>query len=196
MTDQIKEKQIVSFSKKELEKEEWKDILGYEGIYQVSNLGRIRSLDRYVAHSRCGALYIKGKFLNPTYAKRVGYSTAFINEFGIKKSSCIHRVVAETFIKNPNNFEFVKHIDGNKRNNRVTNLEWFSMIESIVETYKKVKKTSEFNGIHFDKQKNKYIVVIKRKWIGQFKTEEEAINKRNQYIKENDVDFYYKTKII
>ena len=196
MTDQIKEKQIVSFSKKELEKEEWKDILGYEGIYQVSNLGRIKSLTRYVNRSRNGDALVKGRIMKFFTNKNNAFHVELKNEFNIGKSRSVAKIVAETFIKNENNFEYVKHKNGNVSDNRVENLDWFTRIDVMIERNKKIKKTSNYHGICFDKNKNKWTASVCRKHLGTFKTEEEAINKRNQYIKENNIDYYYKTKII
>ena len=105
----------------------WKDIEGYEGLYQVSNLGRVRSLDRIAERERDGYSYnipIKGRILKPRPLKK-GYlhvSLSHGNRQFCNKQ--VHRLVAETFIPNPHNLPQVNHIDENKVNNRVDNLEW------------------------------------------------------------------------
>lgn len=96
----------------------WKDVIGYEGFYQVSNLGRVRSLDR-ISFGRKQ----KGGILKPT-KKRDGYMyVTLCNENGHKKH-LVHRLVAQSFISNPNNLPFINHKDEKPVNNCVTNLEW------------------------------------------------------------------------
>ncbi len=96
-------------------KEIWKDIEGYEGLYQVSNLGRVKSLN----YKRTG----KEKIL--IYRKhKNGYIYIGLCKDGIVKSFRVHRLVAKTFISNPNNYEEVNHKDEDKSNNCVENLEW------------------------------------------------------------------------
>ncbi len=91
-------------------KEVWKDIAGYEGLYQVSNFGRVRSLERVVQHMHSGKLTLPSKLKEPKGGKR--------------KQISIHRLVAETFIPNPDGLPCVNHKDENKTNNHVDNLEW------------------------------------------------------------------------
>lgn len=108
----------------------WKDIKDYEGYYQVSNLGRVKSLDRYIATvgNPSGKRLIRGKILNPS--KRVmsngedGYYSVTLYKRGIGALFNVHRLVAETFIPNPNNLPCVNHKDENKHNNMSDNLEW------------------------------------------------------------------------
>lgn len=99
-------------------KEEWKDIKGYEGRYQISNTGRVKSLARYV-RSICEYKHIE-LILKPIKQKYDDYH--YVNLRG--KHYKIHRLVAETFIPNPQNKREVNHINGDKSNNRVENLEW------------------------------------------------------------------------
>ena len=94
-------------------KEIWKDIKGYEGLYQVSSLGRVKSLSRKTT---------KGKILKQTRFRN--YLGVILSKNNIKKVRNVHRLVAETFIPNPNNYPQVNHKDENPRNNSVSNLEW------------------------------------------------------------------------
>lgn len=94
--------------------EVWKDVVGYEGLYQISNLGNIKSFKRYK----------EGKILNPKSDKD-GYKEIGIRDFnGDRKFKRVHRLVAECFLENPNNYEYINHKDNNPANNVVSNLEW------------------------------------------------------------------------
>lgn len=103
----------------------WKDINGYEGFYQVSNLGRVRSMDRYVNgnHITCDFQFMKGKIRKPVQDK-LGYLRVSLRKNGSYKAYLIHRLVAEAFIPNPDNLPCVNHKDENPGNPRVDNLEW------------------------------------------------------------------------
>lgn len=100
----------------------WKDIEGWEGFYQVSNFGRVKSLERFVNGPK-GLIKLKEKILSPKIDKN-GYLLVGFHKEGIQKYMRIHRLVAMAFIPNPNNFPQINHIDENKRNNYVSNLEW------------------------------------------------------------------------
>ena len=108
----------------EQSKEEWKDIKGYEGLYQVSNLGRVRSLDHYVKNGH-GNRLVHGKILKP-YKSSHGYLFVALGKKAKHRS--VHRLVATAFIQNPQNLPEVNHKDENKSNNVSSNLEWCNHI--------------------------------------------------------------------
>lgn len=101
----------------------WKDVLDYEELYQVSNLGDVRGKDRFDSIGR----KIKGMILKPQTSKK-GYLQVSLCKSGKQKTYKIHRLVAEAFIPNSNNYPQVNHIDEDKTNNRDTNLEWCTNI--------------------------------------------------------------------
>lgn len=117
----------------------WKDIAGYEELYQVSNLGRIKSLDRYVGYKGIGKKFVKGSEKIATVTKK-GYLKVTLFKNGRGTTREIQRIVAETFIDNPLQKEQVNHIDGNKHNNRVDNLEWCSPRENTIHAKEVLKK--------------------------------------------------------
>lgn len=99
----------------------WKDIEGYEGMYQVSNMGRARSLDRVKPNS--GGQIAKGHIL-PHSDNGHGYQFVSLWKFNKGRRFYVHRLVASAFVPNPNNFPIINHKDEDKSNNRYDNLEW------------------------------------------------------------------------
>ena len=104
-----------------MEVEEWKAVAGFDGFYEVSNHGRIRSLPRVSTTGR----RLKGKTIALISNKNDGYLRVNLRDSrGAHTTKTLHRVVAEAFVTNPKGKPEVNHIDGNKRNNRAENLEW------------------------------------------------------------------------
>ena len=101
----------------------WKDIGGFEGIYQVSNFGNVRSLDRVISRRNCSPYLCKGRMLKQSI-NMGGYAWIRLSNGAQSKLCRIHRLVAEAFIPNTNNYPVVNHKDENKLNNNVGNLEW------------------------------------------------------------------------
>ena len=108
----------------------WKPVNGYEGLYEVSDSGEVRSCDRYIKTDirHVKSRLIKGRILyqNP---KSTGYKTVDLCKDGKVKTTLVHRLVAEAFLPNPDGLRFVNHKDSNRANNAVRNLEW------VKETY-------------------------------------------------------------
>lgn len=119
-------------------KEIWKDIKGYENLYQVSNLGRIKSLPRFIKngeHSSIG--YITKEKILKLGISKTGYYVCSLFKNGKGKTHKVHRLVAECFLKKKKkDYNIVNHIDCNKLNNKTGNLEWCDYSHNNKEAYK------------------------------------------------------------
>lgn len=111
-----------------MQEEVWRDVVGYEGLYEVSNLGRVRSLDRVVAHHTAGKAVRKGRMRKLAFDGH--YLNVSLSKDGKTVVRRVHRVVAQAFIPNPDNLSDVDHIDCDKLNNRVDNLRWCTSAEN------------------------------------------------------------------
>lgn len=107
------------------EGEVWKDVPEFEGYYVVSNLGRIIAVERTIIRKN-GAKQKITPHLVVLFPGGKGYLYYTFCKNGIKKTKLVHRVIASAFLDNPNNLQYVDHIDGNRYNNCVTNLKWAS----------------------------------------------------------------------
>lgn len=132
----------------------WKDIDGFEGTYQVSNYGRVKSLDRIVEQPNpqgtgVSRRILKGQIIKPKLTQ-FGYleQRLFNRHTGQSKSIRVHQLVARAFISNPENKPQINHIDGEKANNRVENLEWCTAKENIVHANKNGLTTFHFGENH------------------------------------------------
>ena len=119
-----------------MKEELWKDIPNYEGLYQISNLGNIMSIRR--------------KRLIKSDRRKDGYIQVHLIKDKKMKNFLLHRLVAITFIENYNDYEFINHIDGNKENNSLNNLEWCDRSYNILHAYdneliKKRKKVEQYD---------------------------------------------------
>lgn len=113
-------------------KEIWKDIKGYEGMYQVSNLGNVKSLSRLMKIR--GWLLSKEKLLKPR-ANNYGYTSVVLSDGKTQKQLRIHRLVLEAFIPNINELPEVNHINCIRDDNRLSNLEWISKSDNRKHSY-------------------------------------------------------------
>lgn len=116
--------------------EEWRDVVGYEGKYQVSNLGRVKSLER-----KNSAGNLRKQRIMKFGKTKDGYLMVTLSKSGKRDTKKVHRLVIESFIGIDNRKETVNHIDGNKENNTPENLEWSTRKEQLVHAYKNKLKT-------------------------------------------------------
>lgn len=142
--------------------EKWKDIEEYEGIYQVSNLGKVRSKDRLVNRIVRGAFseYMKrGSIMTPN---KIGsnYLRVELSKDSKRKKYYIHRLVAQAFIPNPNNLPCVNHKDGNKLNNNVDNLEWCTYKDNNVHAKDTGLNKVQGESCHLSKLKENEVLDI------------------------------------
>ncbi len=111
----------------------WKDIIGYEGLYQISNLGRIKSLPR-IRNIRYRPYMTKERILTPTIGNN-GYCYIMFQLNSVPKRYLVHRLFAIHFIPNPENKPQINHKNGIKHDNIPTNLEWCTSAENIRHSY-------------------------------------------------------------
>ena len=151
------------------ENEEWRDIPGYEGFYQASNKGRIRSVERIVKCREGVNRRVPSKILSQNKSGNGGYLRVMVSVKGKTKYVAAHILVALAFIPNKHNKEQVNHINGNKHDNRAENLEWVTQSENMKHAYliglekpRKVQERPVFctsNGLEFSsiKAASRYI---------------------------------------
>lgn len=143
--------------------EEWKAIDGFLGLYEVSNLGRVRSLDRIVPTTR-GQRHFHSYILSQTTDKK-GYKTVLLCKDGKQRTKKVHRLVAQAFIPNNDLLKQVNHKDGNKSNNNVANLEWCDNSYNQKHAYGlglNLPRKGELNGCH--KLTEKDVVEIRQRY--------------------------------
>lgn len=158
--------------------EVWKEIKGYENMYMISNLGRIKSLNRDI--------YIDNNFFRKAYEKILsntldshGYYVVHLYKNSICKKQYIHILLATYFLGYEKNKNYIiDHIDGNPANNSLNNLQVITQSENIRKAKKRNHTTSIYKGVCFDKSRNKWLsscfVNKKHLYLGRYKTEIEA----------------------
>lgn len=123
--------------------EAWKDIKGYEGFYQISDLGNIRRLESFVkVRNRWGKEMLvrrRGRLHN-FHVNYRGYARVELSKNGIQKIFSVHRLVAESFVENPSNLPIVCHRDDNPLNNSASNLFWGTQKDNMIDKCKKQRQ--------------------------------------------------------
>ena len=148
----------------------WKDIKDYEGLYQCSSLGKVRSLDRYVEEHSGKKQFRKGQIIKPKLNKN-GYLQLALNKNAKRKMKYVHILVAETFLENNEKLKTVNHKDGNKLNNNIDNLEWSSYSENNQHAYNELHRPAAREGA---KPKVVYIIDTYNNSVQQFNSITEA----------------------
>jgi hypothetical protein len=118
-----------------MENEIWKDVKGYEGLYQVSNLSRVKGLNRFVDTKNGYCKNIKERILTLGVGSN-GYWKVSLNKNNHTEVTMIHRIICNAFIPNPENKLCVNHKDGNKLNNSIENLEWCTYSENSIHAFR------------------------------------------------------------
>ena len=168
-------------------KEEWRPVKDYEGLYEVSNHGRVRRIKKWDGHS---------KFFQCCEIRRAtdngyGYLIISLSKQHKKQNHYVHRMVAEAFIENPNRYPQVNHLDYNTKNNFADNLEWCTAKQntqySNIHMHKPRENSKTNSGeryITYRESNGRYRVTVNLKEYGAFKKLEDAVRKRNQILKE------------
>lgn len=135
----------------------WEDVRGYEGVYQVSNLGRIRSLDRYVIRSNGVSEFKKGKIIHIQFNSKSGRPEVSLYKDGKRRCVKVYRLVAECFVTNdePSVKTCVNHLDGNIKNCHANNLEWVDYSTNLKHSYDVLKRP-----VNSTKVKKRLVIAI------------------------------------
>lgn len=179
--------------------EEWKPVVGYEGLYEVSNFGLVRSLDRFYTTKHPRSLsgdhtltrIHKGKILSQINHNK-GYLTVVLSKNGKTKSFLVHTLVAKAFIDSnlDRKYSVVDHINEDKKDNRVNNLQIISNRQNLARSGN--RKAGKHTGVYYlgEGVKNPWEVRLtfegKTKYLGKFSTDIEAATKYFEFLRETD----------
>ena len=170
---------------------EWRnvEIEGFEGMYQVSDTGLARSLDRIVIQKNGLARKSAGKVLVQDLKPNGYRSVNLANKaIGIKKHYAVHRLVACAFISNPDEKPQVNHKDGNKQNNHVSNLEWCTAKENTGHAFSNSLRSTGHLIPYYEKTSKPILQILDGNVVNQFKSLSDAVKK-------NGLPIYAKTDI-
>lgn len=162
-----------------VENEIWKDVPNYEGFYKASNYGRIISLGRVIKYSTGKSIPIKEKMLSFKSKSSIYYSLVFTKS-NQKKQYKLHQVIAMTFLGHkPNKFGVtVNHINGNKKDNRLCNLELLSNRENTADGFSRLPKSSKYAGVYWNNRdlifKTNLTINNRTVYLGSYKNEDLA----------------------
>ena len=158
----------------------FKDIPGYEGLYQVSNLGNVKSLERIIIREKKGNYIVKENILKPRINDN-GYYCVNVYKEGYRKNIAVHILVAIAFlghVQNRTTKIIPDHKDRDKSNNNLSNLELITQRENIDRYWSTIKTSSKYTGVSWNKIANKWMAKIyidgKQKHLGYFTDEYQA----------------------
>lgn len=185
-----------------MQKEIWKDVIGWEGLYSISNKGNFKRLSKTIKRSNGVVINLKEKLIKG-WKNDDGYINVELNINNKSKKVQLSRLVAQSFVDNPENLPQVNHIDGNKTNNNYLNLEWVTSRENNCHRVHKTKKHSKYIGVTLRSKQGLNKTRGKKKWVatitincklinlGYFESEEEAYMCRVNYEKNNNIKNRY-----
>lgn len=164
-----------NISYQDIKGEIWKELDGFDSLYQASNLGRIKNEKKII----------------PQYLDKDGYCLIHLIFEKKTKLFRVHRLIAKCFIDNENNKKQVNHKNSNPNDNQIENLEWVSASENNCHKFIGKKTSSIYRGVTYVTRDKRWLSQIqidnKKIHLGMFKTEKEAYLKRLEYEKENEI---------
>lgn len=164
--------------------ENWKPVIDFEGLYEVSDLGRVKSLAKTWVGGKGAIITKKLTILKPDVGGR-GYYMVTLSRNGKVKKFKVHRLVYESF-NGKTNLQIDHIAEGNKTNNRLSNLQAITNRQNVSKYHLSTKKTSQYTGVSWAKPLNKWMAMIlingKRKHLGYFTSEIDAHNAYQNYL--------------
>jgi hypothetical protein len=164
---------------------EWIDISGYDGVYQVSRSGIVRSLDRISVSSNGVIRRDYGRILSQSKNPK-GYMYVNLSKNGYTRGHLVHRLVAQTFLLNDMMKPQVNHIDGNKQNNCVSNLEWATELENI---------SHAFENNLINRERSQYVMMMKPVKCVDLGVVFDSISDATKFVRDNGNPKAYSSKI-
>lgn len=146
--------------------EEWQWVVGYEGHYKISNEGRVFSASRAITAPSNRKRFLVGKIMRARISPQDGGCYIVLSKNNRRKTVKVHRLVAIAFIPNPENKKTVNHIDGNRSNNRIENLEWATFSENGLHSCRVLRKNIGSNHASHKLSENDIPVIFSRKKDG------------------------------
>lgn len=171
-----------------LEGEEWRDVVGYEGLYKVSSFGRVLSLEKIVKRRKVGSFRKKPQLLS-LITMTIGYHSVNLVKNGKVNVVYVHRLVAMAFLQNPNNYPQVDHLDTNRTNNHVSNLRWCTNSQNMLNPFTRINNSNSKKGMiikrgNASNQICRKVVCLKNGiFIKSFESIKEASNEGHNYNK-------------
>lgn len=181
-----------------LDNEFWRSVVGYEGLYEVSNFGRIKGMEKI--RTAKGGSYIRNEQIIIQSIHHNGYKVIGMTKNGKRKSFESHRIIAMSFLPNPDNKAEVNHINLDRGDNSLENLEWTSRRENLSHGFKNKICSSQYRGVAYNKNTKKWIAYCsfngKLIRMGyKFDNELDAARAYNNKLDELNIENKYKNDI-